>query len=106
MKTTTMTTIQPDTEYRMKLEDNSDQQGLVQLRVQKSPGDNLLMVGADGYGEKTALDGDGFPIVIEFHEGKFRLLVWADINQEDPTHIISLEGAREDARNNESNDVL
>jgi len=26
------------------------------------------------------------------------LLVWADINQEDPTHIISLEGARETNR--------
>lgn len=33
-------------------------------------------------------------IMFELCEGEFRLLVWADINSETPTHDISLEGAR------------
>lgn len=32
-------------------------------------------------------------IVVERWEGDLRVLVWGDINQEDPTHTISLEGA-------------
>ena len=34
-------------------------------------------------------------VAIEIWEGELRLLVWSDLNQEDPTHIISLENARE-----------
>jgi len=56
------------------------------------------LIGAEGYGEKTAAEGCGHPVVIEFYKGELRLLVWSDINSEDPTHTISLEGAREDAR--------
>jgi len=39
----------------------------------------------------------GEPILIEVWEGKLRVVVWSDINKEDPTHIISLEGAKESA---------
>ena len=53
---------------------------------------------AEGYGDYTSADGLGMPIVLEHYEGELRLLVWSDINQEEPTHIISLEGAREDKR--------
>jgi len=35
---------------------------------------------------------------IEFYEGKYTLRVWADINQEDPTHSIDLSGAYESER--------
>ena len=91
--------IETDTEYRMDLVDfESDTRETRQLRIRKSPGDQLIMIGAEGYGECATLEGGGFPIVIEFHEGKFRLMVWGDINEQDPTHVISLEGAREDAR--------
>jgi len=55
----------------------------------------FLVIGADGYGEKTAEQGQGHPIIIEFYDGDIRLLVWSDIDSEEPTHIISLKGARE-----------
>jgi len=55
-------------------------------------------IGASGYGEKIAIKDHGYPIYLEFHEGHLRLHVWADINNEEPTHIIDLEGARESAR--------
>lgn len=91
--------LQNDAEYQMDLLDFESKTGEIrQFRIRKSPGDKLVMIGADGYGECTALDGGGFPIVIEFHEGEFCILVWGDIDKEDPTHVISLEGAREDAR--------
>ena len=51
-----------------------------------------------GYGDKTSADGHGYPVIMEYYNGKLRLLVWADINKEDPTHVIDLEGARESNR--------
>lgn len=52
----------------------------------------------EGYGDKYSQDGKGTPVVIEYHQGEVRVVVWNDINQEDMTHAISLEGAREDMR--------
>jgi hypothetical protein len=65
--------------------------------------DGSLLIGFRGFGEASAQEGFGFPVVIEQHEGRLRLIVWSDINQEDPTHIIDLEGARESARLPEPN---
>jgi len=88
------------TRYTVQLVDSSVEQGgfSISAKIQLSPNDNLVMIGAGGYGENTAEDGDGFPIVIEYHEGQFRVLVWSDINDEEPTHVISLEKARDSAR--------
>ena len=43
--------------------------------------------------------GDDSPIYLEYYEGKWWLRVWADINQEDPTHSIDMSGALESRRN-------
>jgi len=52
-----------------------------------------LLISADGYGDHNEPGG---PIVaMEIWEGELRLLVWADINREDPTHVISLKDAWE-----------
>lgn len=37
--------------------------------------------------------GDRSIVGFEVWEGELRCLIWADINQEDPTHIINLDGA-------------
>ena len=37
-------------------------------------------------------EGHGTPVFIELYKGELRVIVWADINQEDPTHIIPLGG--------------
>lgn len=42
--------------------------------------------------------GDDSAIYLEFYEGKWQLLVWADINEEDPTHRIDMSGAFETNR--------
>ena len=51
-----------------------------------------------GYGLYACADGTAGPVLLELHEGRLRLIVWDDINLEDPSHIIDLEGAREDQR--------
>ena len=56
-----------------------------------------IWIQPQGYGEKCAVNGEGFPIGIEIWQNRLRLLVFDDINREDP-QIIDLEKARETAR--------
>ncbi len=52
----------------------------------------------DDCGELTIVDGYGEPILLEYRDGIPYLVVWGDINQEDPTHTIDLSGAFESKR--------
>jgi hypothetical protein len=54
-----------------------------------------LIIHPEGMG---TWDGSYAPVLLERHVGKIRLVVWADINQQDPTHIIDLSGALESRR--------
>lgn len=56
-----------------------------------------IWIQPEGYGEKCAADGEGWPIGIEIWEGRLRLIVFDDINREDP-QIIDLEKAKESCR--------
>ncbi len=56
-----------------------------------------LLIKIRGYGDHDSQDGEGSPIFLEVHEGKLRLLVWDDINQEEP-RIIPLHRALESNR--------
>lgn len=58
----------------------------------------------EGYGDYCSADGRGCPVMIEFHNGELRLVVWDDINEEDKVQYISLEGAREDVREDDEAD--
>ena len=46
----------------------------------------------------TTTEENGAVAYVEFYEGKYWLRVWADINQEDPTHSIDLSAAHENNR--------
>jgi hypothetical protein len=65
-------------------------------------GERMLMIGLQGYGEHSAIKGQGTPIVIEYHDHNGvelpQVHVFADINKDDPTHSISLSGAKESLR--------
>ena len=69
----------------------------VEIPVTISSECGKIWIGAKGYGEKCAADGEGSPIGIEIWQGRLRLIVFADINSEDP-QIIDLENAKETAR--------
>lgn len=58
-------------------------------------GPTYLEISFEGYGDFCSQDSLGSPLVIEYYQGEIRIVIWANINQEDPTHVISLEGARE-----------
>ena len=68
---------------------------------------NSISVEAEGYNTCNIDDdckpGTGItaPVMIEAWDGELRVIVWGDINQEDPTHIISLEGARKSERDDD-----
>ncbi len=57
-----------------------------------------LAIHIDGYSDYCSNDDNGTPIYLELFNGKLQLIVYSDINQEDPTHIISLENCRNEKR--------
>lgn len=57
-----------------------------------------LWVEIPGIGDCCSEDGHGAAVLVERWDGEWRVVVWADINQEDPTHIVSLSGAAETKR--------
>jgi hypothetical protein len=52
----------------------------------------------DGYGDYGSAEAHGCPVFLELHQGRLRVVVFADINREDPTQVIDLETARGSAR--------
>lgn len=52
-----------------------------------------LEISIEGMGVMT--EKGGAPIFLELHDNKVLLHVWADVNEEDPTHTIDLTGAFE-----------
>ncbi len=82
-----------DEEITAKIKDlsgKSDKEIPVKIRMSN----NAIWIQPLGYGEKVSPKGQGWPICLEIWEGELRLLVWDDINNEDPT-VIGLEGAKE-----------
>jgi hypothetical protein len=57
-----------------------------------------ILIGFEGYGEHGADVEHATPVLIEVWDGKLRVIVFGDINNEDPTHTIEMEGARESNR--------
>lgn len=66
------------------------------VKVELRP--NGISICPKGYGDATSQDGYGSPILIEFWGGELRVVLWSNINEEDPTHTISMERARESNR--------
>lgn len=78
------------------LDANPDHADKLVIRLNASP--HGISLFAEGYGDRTSEDGHGTPVYLELYEGALRLVVWADINVEEPTHIIGLGAAKERCR--------
>ncbi len=61
-----------------------------------------ILIHPEGYGDFCHAEG-GYVVAIELYDGELRVVVWSDINSEEATHIISLEGANENAREKDDN---
>ncbi|MGD1524319.1 hypothetical protein [Vibrio owensii] len=59
--------------------------------------DGSLILKAEGYSDYSSEDSCGVPMLVENNEGDLQLRIWADINKEDPSHVISLAGAKDSA---------
>lgn len=69
-----------------------------QIEVEIEATKDGILIRPKGYGDHYTENGHGWPVLVELCNGQPRLVVWSDINQEDPTHIISLDGAAESLR--------
>ena len=92
---TSVETSEQEATVRQTLEDEVTGTSIA-VQVSCKPGGITLK--ADDHGDKCTDPGDGEVVFIEFRDGKVWVRVWADVNQEDPTHSICLEGARESFR--------
>jgi len=60
-----------------------------------------LWIRPQGYGDACSEEGQGFPIALELWQGRLRLVVFSEINNEEP-QILDLEKARESNRSDNS----
>ena len=71
----------------------------LEFEVEASPNNQAILIRPKGYGDSVSEDGKGCPILIELFDGHPRVIVWDDINDEDSSHVISIEKAQESLRN-------
>lgn len=72
---------------------------LVQYReIEVQIEDGGIAIRPVGYGDHTSLDGHGSPVFIEFRNGIPIVVIWDDINNEEPSHTISLKNVAESNR--------
>ena len=83
--------------YSINIKEQCPHSASTEIRVNILSEGGQIWIQPEGYGEKCAADGEGWPMGIEIWQGKLRLIVFDDINKEDP-QIIDLEKARKTAR--------
>lgn len=83
--------------YTINIKEQCPDAPLLEIKIKILSEGGQIWIQPQSYGEKCAVDGHGFPIGIEIWQNRLRLLVFDDINREDP-QIIDLEKAKETAR--------
>ncbi len=83
--------------YTINIKEQCQDSPPVEIKVNVLSEGGHIWIQPQGYGEKCAIDGEGWPIGIEIWQSRLRLIVFDDINREDP-QIIDLENAKETAR--------
>jgi len=83
--------------YSMTVKEQCAETELSEIKVNILSEGGQIWIQPQGYGEKCAIDNEGWPVGIEIWQGRLRLIVFDNINREEP-QIIDLEKARETAR--------
>ena len=68
----------------------------IKVKLELTP--NGIAIGFEGYGEKVMPEDLGKPVFIELYKGTPRVIVFGDINNEEATHIVSLDNTSERLR--------
>lgn len=82
--------------FEIDLEDASDNGEFTKAQLTIS--NQGIAIVFDGHSDYVSEDDKGQPLWIERNDGEIHVVVFDDINNEEPTHVISLEGARNTAR--------
>jgi len=82
-----------DGEITATIKDLSRKSG-IEIPVKIRLSNDALWIQPQGYGEKISAEGQGWPICLEIWDSELRVLVWDDIDNEDPT-VIGMEKAKE-----------
>ena len=83
--------------YTITLKEQCADASSKSIKVTLLSEEGKLWIQPQGYGDKTSADGHGYPVSLEIWEGRLRLIVFGDINTEEP-QVIDLENAKETAR--------
>ena len=65
------------------------------LPVRVAANDSAISIFPEGYGDFGSAMGHGCPVFLELYRGRLRLIVFPNINNQEPT-IIDLEAARDE----------
>lgn len=84
-------------QFRVTLQEQSPGLDPKTLMLHLLAQDGQLWIRPQGYGEKCIEDGGGSPVGMEIWEDRLRVVIFDDINSEDPK-IIDMENAKETAR--------
>ena len=76
--------------------DNPDRDP-VEIKIMR--GSYGILMKMEGFTDRNSDDGE--VVLIENRAGVPHVIVWGDINSEDPTQVISLAGANKNRRKNE-----
>lgn len=74
---------------------DADSEHSERLRVRVTANDSAISIFPEGYGDFGSAPGLGCPVFLELYEGRLRLIVFPDINNQEPT-ILNLESARDE----------
>jgi len=58
----------------------------------------VLFIRPEGHGDFESEDGGGYPLMLELLRGSVNMVVYGNINQPDPTNVISLDLSKETLR--------
>ena len=70
-----------------------DHHGSLPIKIVSN--DSAISIFPDGYGDFGSTPGHGCPVFLELYQGRLRLIVFPDINNQEPI-IIDLEAARDE----------
>ena len=81
----------------IKIKEQCPDRTFTEIRVNILSENGKLWIRPAGYGDRCSANGEGFPIGVEIWQGRLRLIVYDDINKQEPL-IIDLEKSKESKR--------
>jgi hypothetical protein len=89
-------------EYELE-DDPQSSAGKLEVRIEAH--DGIISIQPEGHGTCPHEDGSGWPIVLTVVDGKLQVVLFDDINSDEP-RVIDMSGARECLRVDDNGEAL